>query len=231
MYLRRPNGLPEREIWARRENRSRKNGVLGENQESETHLRLLTCVSNDWEPVHLIESDMQTEEDFSKYLRMGTKIEKIPAGKIESFILCSVFLVPRNAKQRRGNCHNPIFTPGIFSGVSTQYEAAWTELVRPDRDPPHQKNINTGLGAHFSEFEEGRPTLTKVDQVWQKFDRADLTQQGPTTSKEPQDGAQSAFPKVWGGLTNFDQLWPSLTRVDQIWPRFDQGVDQNKSWI
>jgi hypothetical protein len=70
---------------------------------------------------------MQTEEDFSQYLKTGMKTEKIPAGKIESFILCPTFLVPRNAKQRRGNCHNPIFTPGIFSGVSTQNEAARTK--------------------------------------------------------------------------------------------------------
>uniref|UniRef100_A0A2N9HZR2 Uncharacterized protein n=1 Tax=Fagus sylvatica TaxID=28930 RepID=A0A2N9HZR2_FAGSY len=52
--------------------------------------------------------------------------EKIPwkdfseRAKIESFILCPTSLVPRSAKQRRGNCHNPIFTHGIFSGVGTQ---------------------------------------------------------------------------------------------------------------
>ena len=47
--------------------------------------------------------------------------------KIESFVLCPTFLVPRNSKHRRGNCHNPIFTSGIFSGVSTQNETARTK--------------------------------------------------------------------------------------------------------
>jgi hypothetical protein len=39
-YLKRANGLPEREIGARREreSRSRKSGVLRENQKSETYL-------------------------------------------------------------------------------------------------------------------------------------------------------------------------------------------------
>jgi hypothetical protein len=48
------------------------------------------------------------------------KPRKSERAKIESFILCPMFLVPRNAKQRRGNCHNPIFTHGIFSGAGTQ---------------------------------------------------------------------------------------------------------------
>ena len=48
--------------------------------------------------------------------RESRKFEK---AKIESFILCPTFLVPRNAKQRRDNYHNPIFTPG-FSRVSTR---------------------------------------------------------------------------------------------------------------
>ena len=77
---------------------------------------------------------------------------KNPSGqKIESFIFCSAFLVPRNAKQRRGNCHNPIFTPEIFSGVDTQNEVVRTEQDRLDRGPPHQKNLKTGPRAHFSE--------------------------------------------------------------------------------
>ena len=40
-------------------------------------------------------------------------------------------------------CHNPIFTPEIFSGIDTQNEATQTEPVRPNRDPPHQKNLET----------------------------------------------------------------------------------------
>jgi hypothetical protein len=58
--------------------------------------------------------------DNRKQTRKPRKSERT---KIESFILCLTFLVPRNAKQRMGNCHNPIFTPRIFSGVSTQNEA------------------------------------------------------------------------------------------------------------
>jgi hypothetical protein len=53
-----------------------------------------------------------------------------------------------------GVYHNPIFILGIFSGVSTQNKAAQTEPGRPDRGPPHQKNLKTGSEAHFSEFGE-----------------------------------------------------------------------------
>ena len=54
---------------------------------------------------------------------------KSERAKIESFVLCPTFLVPRNAKQRRGNCHNPIFTHRIFSDVGTQNGIARTELA------------------------------------------------------------------------------------------------------
>ena len=57
------------------------------------------------------------------------KLRKSKRAKIESFILCPTLLVPRNAKQREGNCHNPIFTHGIFSGVGTQNRTARTELA------------------------------------------------------------------------------------------------------
>jgi hypothetical protein len=53
-----------------------------------------------------------------------------------------------------GNCHNPIFIPGIFSGVGMQNETARTEPVKPDRDPPHQKSLKTRPRAYFPEFEE-----------------------------------------------------------------------------
>ena len=55
------------------------------------------------------------------------KPRKSERAKIESFILCPTFLVPRNAKQRRGNSHNPIFIYKIFSGVGTQNGTARTE--------------------------------------------------------------------------------------------------------
>jgi hypothetical protein len=51
--------------------------------------------------------------------KWAQKPRKSERAKIKSFILYPTFLVPRNAKQRRGNCHNPIFSPGIFSGVGT----------------------------------------------------------------------------------------------------------------
>uniref|UniRef100_A0A2N9EJQ4 Uncharacterized protein n=1 Tax=Fagus sylvatica TaxID=28930 RepID=A0A2N9EJQ4_FAGSY len=65
----------------------------------------------------------QTETNCAATVREHGNRENPERAKIESFILCPTFLVPRNAKQRRGNCHNPIFTPGIFSGVGTQNEA------------------------------------------------------------------------------------------------------------
>jgi hypothetical protein len=64
--------------------------------------------------------------------RRTRRPRKSERAKIESFILCPTFLVPRNAEQRRGNCHNPIFTPGIFSGVGTQNEAARTKSACSD---------------------------------------------------------------------------------------------------
>ena len=57
-------------------------------------------------------------------VREPRKSERV---KIESFVLCPTFLVPRNAKQRRGNCHNPIFTHRIFLGVGTQNGTARAE--------------------------------------------------------------------------------------------------------
>jgi hypothetical protein len=57
------------------------------------------------------------------------KPRKSERAKIELFILCPTFLVPRNAKQRRGNCHNPIFTHRIFSSVGTHGGATRTQHV------------------------------------------------------------------------------------------------------
>ena len=70
---------------------------------------------------------MQTEMNCATTVSESGNRENPNGQKIESFILCLMFLVPRNAKQRRGNCHNPIFTHGIFSGVDTQNEAARTK--------------------------------------------------------------------------------------------------------
>ena len=55
------------------------------------------------------------------------KPRKFERAKIESFILCPTFLVPRNVRQRRDNCHNPIFTHRISTGVDAQNGPARTE--------------------------------------------------------------------------------------------------------
>uniref|UniRef100_A0A2N9GAJ9 Uncharacterized protein n=1 Tax=Fagus sylvatica TaxID=28930 RepID=A0A2N9GAJ9_FAGSY len=60
-------------------------------------------------------------------------------------------------------CHNPIFTPGIFSGAGTQNEAARTKPIRPDRDPPHQKSLEIESRAHFPKFGESLPDTQRVD--------------------------------------------------------------------
>ncbi len=96
------------------------------------------------------------------------KSRKSERAKIESFILCPAFLMPNNAKQGRSNCHNPIFTPGIFSDVGMQNEAARVWLVWPERGSVTLKNSQNMAGSTFFEVWAG---LTKVDQVWPKFDQ------------------------------------------------------------
>uniref|UniRef100_A0A2N9EG70 Uncharacterized protein n=1 Tax=Fagus sylvatica TaxID=28930 RepID=A0A2N9EG70_FAGSY len=56
------------------------------------------------------------QDELRSNRRRTRKPRKSERAKIESFILCPTFLVPRNAEQRRGNCHNPIFTHGDFLG-------------------------------------------------------------------------------------------------------------------
>ena len=51
------------------------------------------------------------------------KNRKSGQAKIKSFLLCQTLFMPNNAKQKRGYCHNPIFTPGIFSNIGRQNEA------------------------------------------------------------------------------------------------------------
>uniref|UniRef100_A0A2N9HV43 Uncharacterized protein n=1 Tax=Fagus sylvatica TaxID=28930 RepID=A0A2N9HV43_FAGSY len=67
------------------------------------------------------------QDELRSNRRRTRKPRKSERAKIESFILCPTFLVPRNAEQRRGNCHNPIFTHEIFSGVGTQNGTTQTE--------------------------------------------------------------------------------------------------------
>ena len=113
----------------------------------------------------------QTEANCATTVNGHENRENPSEQKSSHFILCPTFLVPRNAKQRRGNCHNPIFTPGIFSGVNTQNEVARTQPNWPQGGQPYLKTLKMGPGSHFLEFGEVWPTLTRIDQVWQRFDR------------------------------------------------------------
>ena len=86
--------------------------------------------------------------------RRARKLRKSERAKIESFVLCSTFLVPRNTKQRRGNCHNPIFAHEIFSGVDTQNKIALTKPACSDEGSPRQTTPKRRPGAHFPEFDQ-----------------------------------------------------------------------------
>ena len=122
--------------------------------------------------------------------------------------------------------HNPIFTPGIFSGIDTQNEAAWTKLAWFDEGSSHQITSKRGLwhiSQNLTKFDQGWPSLTGVDQVWPRFDQAvsDPTGVHYTQKKKPQNAVRDTFPRVRRALTKFDQ----------VWPRFDRTVDQTKNWI
>jgi hypothetical protein len=84
-------------------------------------LQTLECLFGNWKDWHANRDELRSNR------RIARKPRKSERAKIESFVLCPTCLVPRNAKQRRGNCHNPIFTHGIFSGVGTQNETARTK--------------------------------------------------------------------------------------------------------
>ena len=157
-----------------------------------------------------------------------------------------MFLVPRNAKQSRGNCHNPIFTHGIFSGVGTQNEAARTKPAWSDEGPPRQITSKWGLG-HISQ------NPTKFSQGWPRFDRCLTevwcltepfpTRLGSTIPRNPQNVVWDTFPRVWRALTKFDQVWPRLTKFDQgltgpltrpkaesNWPLLDHSEEHDESF-
>ena len=85
--------------------------------------------------------------------RRARKPRKSERAKIESFVLCPTFLVPRNAKQRRGNYHNLIFTHGIFSGVGMQNETARTKPAWSDRGSPHQITPRKRFRTRFPKFD------------------------------------------------------------------------------
>jgi hypothetical protein len=81
-------------------------------------LQALECLFGPWKCWHANRVELRGNHNKAR------KSRKSERAKIELFILCPTFLVPRNAKQRRGNCQNPIFTHEIFSGVDTQNETA-----------------------------------------------------------------------------------------------------------
>ena len=62
-----------------------------------------------------------------------------------------------------GTCHNPIFTPEIFSDVDTQNEIARTELAWPKRGPVTLKNSQKH-GRECISWAVGK--FDQVDQVW-----------------------------------------------------------------
>uniref|UniRef100_A0A2N9GTP8 DUF7745 domain-containing protein n=1 Tax=Fagus sylvatica TaxID=28930 RepID=A0A2N9GTP8_FAGSY len=82
-------------------------------------------------------------------------------------------------------CHNPIFTPGIFSGVGTQNEAARTKSACSDEGSSHQVLPRRRSGTHFPrEYQELRFRTLRVEngretrELWPK-----LRKNGPTLSQ------------------------------------------------
>jgi hypothetical protein len=51
-------------------------------------------------------------------------------------------------------CHNPIFTPGTFSGVGAQNEAARTKSACSDEGSSHQILPRRRSGTHFPRFDQ-----------------------------------------------------------------------------
>jgi hypothetical protein len=102
-----------------------------------------------------LRKDWHANRDKLRDSRRSTqRPRKSERAKIESFILCPTFLVPRNAEQRRGNCHNPIFTPGIFPGIGAQNGTARTEPARSDNTSPRQILPIRRSETHFPRFDQ-----------------------------------------------------------------------------
>uniref|UniRef100_A0A2N9HAP5 Uncharacterized protein n=1 Tax=Fagus sylvatica TaxID=28930 RepID=A0A2N9HAP5_FAGSY len=119
-------------------------------------------------------------------------------------VFCDV--VPMHA-----GCHNPIFTPGIFSGVGTQNEAARTKSACSDegssprilpkrRSETHfprthrtQKPLKCSPGyisKSLESFDQVRPSLTKVAQAFRRYqDRRNPTS-GATSTTRVKTGRQ-----------------------------------------
>ena len=104
-----------------------------------------------------------------------------------------------------------LFLPPGISRVSTHK----TRQPGPNQSNPTKTRHIKKTSSTFPRFRGG---LTNFNQLWPRFDRAILTRQGPTTSKEPRNRARSTFPgvrEVWQTWTKFDQDWPILT---EVWP-------------
>jgi hypothetical protein len=72
-----------------------------------------------------------------------------------------MLFVPNNSKQIRGNCHNPIFIPEIFSGIGMQNEAVELSRVQPKSGSKTSKSSQNIAGGTFCEAWKG---LTNVDR-------------------------------------------------------------------
>jgi hypothetical protein len=59
-----------------------------------------------------------------------------------------------NANLNPHDCHNPIFTPGIFSGVGKQNEAARTKSAYSDEGSSPQILPKRRSGTHFPRFNQ-----------------------------------------------------------------------------
>jgi hypothetical protein len=104
-----------------------------------------------------LRKDLHANRDKLRDSRRSTRRpRKSERAKIESFILCPTFLVPRNAEQRRGNCHTPFLPPG-FSRVS----------ARKTRQPEPSRPVPTR--AHHLEYSQ-KEGPRHISQGLTKFD-------------------------------------------------------------
>ena len=135
-------------------------------------------------------------------------------------------------------CHNPIFTPEIFSGVGAQNRTVQTRPDQPNRDPSFQNDPRMLPRAPLPKFEEVWPNSTRVDQVWlgltevwPRVDQAisDLTWVQPGYISR----TSVSLTKVWLRLTKFDQgLTGPLTRpeAESNWPLPDHSEEHDNSF-
>ena len=95
----------------------------------------------------------------------------------------------------------------------------WPNRFWPDWGPLYPKTLKTWSRIHFPKSRELWPSLTKVNQVWPRFDQAVPDPTGVHYTQKT--------PKTWSGIhfPEFGELWPSLTEVwPDRWP--DQKLDR-----